>query len=842
MSDLTFALQRFEKGMVTRYDPINIPHDAFFLLKNCCVYRGDLISKFGAKFLFRVSVPVTSASFGTLDASGNGTFSFLASAPTGASLVLGSLSLSDGVNAYTDPSPQNGSLTSTPSGSGTVNYATGTVTISGGSPNGTVSGSYSFYPSLPIMGFATYTTSNTAPDDQLIFDQYYSYLYVGSGYGNASFNSTYQSSGKTLQWAGANYNLFMSCNFAQALFVSNGNPGMQFGVITAITTGVTTTITIPNHGLVVNDYVWLNEIIGATSLNATTYIVTAVTTNTFTIAANTSSETYIGGGIAQYLTSTGSDTSLDGIRYYTSNGWVNFAPPTAPFNPSTNNKVRYICGATSIVAYKGRLLLCGVWTTSSSGDIVQEPGTFIYSAIGTPFYSSFNPLSITNAGAWYFFPIGVYGGFISFNTSDSIISATPWLDSVLIELQSYKVRLISTNSATTPILYEYVTYEYGGLNKTATMTFGSGVISPSSGATNSKGLIAAGFTITNTTGVQRIDDDNPDFALTIDKTNNGYQRIICQRDYQAEIMYFTFPNERNQNIFPDTTLVYNYHDHTWAIWDESFTAYGTLFATSGVTWADLTEPWYTYTNPWNSFGLGSYNLFYAAGNQQGYVFERDVSSGSAESTSLTIAAISANTLTIYNHNLETGVFLRFSGAIGVTGLNGLVAQVTSVPNLNTVTISLTPTGTYLGGGQVIVLRPFYALTKEFSFGLPKGKAISLSTVALLTNVTPEGVGKFSFFGFANSNLSSSFNTPVGDYTPFITGSMTTEGTVDPAVYAIKYSQNKQWVRNSAGSTGGFAVQLGLGLSPSQLALAEQAPFVLSAYIFKYSVTSTDVGT
>ena len=833
----TVTVVQFDEGLNTRLSPFNIPDDSFSTLVNAYTYRGTVVKKPGTTLICRPVRAFSSTDWVTLSASGAGSFNAItiAEGAATASIQIGSVSLSDGTNTYTEPSTPDGTLVSSGTASGTINYATGDVTITGGAANQPITGTVGIFYGLPIMGifpFALQLGFGSSETVQFILDQSFAYNYVsGSNYGTATFNSYFYSSGNVCQWHGESWQLFDSEDFSNACWVSNGVAGMQFKLITGITVGSTTTVTIANHGLLVNDYVWFNEIQGTTQLNGLTGLVTSVIdSNSFVVNINsTGFAAYTTGGIAQYLTSSAANPDADGIRYYINGGFVNYAPPYIAFSTASGAApVRYICGANIILAFKSRLIFFGVYTTSSSGDIVFDGGSIVYSSLGSPFYTSLVPQNgQSSAGAFYFAPVGVYGGFISLNANENISSASLWLESVLIDFQSFKIRLLSTPSATAPFLYEYISSEYGGLNKTSALPFNNGTI----------GISPRGFLITNTAGCLRIDDDVPDIIYSISLQNNAYSRVIMQRDYQRELVYFTFPNARNTNLFPDTSLVYNYHDNTWAQFFESFCCYGPLLNTTSVTWASLTSPWYTYTQTWNSFGLGQQNLYYVGGNQQGFVLERDSQSGTAAANSLTIAAINGDTLTVENHNLEAGAVIAISGCIGVTSLNNSSYIVQSILGTSQFTINATASaGTYLGGGLIAVQDNFIIGTKAFNFGFPNAKTISVNTVRSMTNLNPEGVGDYSILSFANMDTSQPVNISTPSYSPLLLGSMSTAPDASTGFNEEQEMQQYVWKRTSV-NTAGFTVQFLFTMTPTQMLVQTNtnAPFQLQGFSFDYEL-------
>ncbi len=83
-------------------------------------------------------IVITGESVGSLDGSGDQTGELLDKTP----IVAGTVTMSDTANTYTDDGE--GVLTGAPAGTGTINYTTGVVTITGGEPNAALTADYDY--------------------------------------------------------------------------------------------------------------------------------------------------------------------------------------------------------------------------------------------------------------------------------------------------------------------------------------------------------------------------------------------------------------------------------------------------------------------------------------------------------------------------------------------------------------------------------------------------------------------------------------------------------------------------------------------------------------------------
>ena len=218
---------------------------------------------------------------------------------------------------------------------GVINYLTSVVTLTGTfAPGVAATACISYYPCLPVMGFRDLSVNSSQFPANLSFDTKYSYnvldafpytAYDVSYYKNPAADGVNlpgyipKTVWTPLTWNGQNYQQFYTLNYQGALWATNGievpfdptNVGMQYKPIVTVTIiaggpPATATLQIITHGLVVGDFVFVNEVLTTTGINFQTgYVITVTDANNVivefpfaTIATNGT------GGIAQYLTST----------------------------------------------------------------------------------------------------------------------------------------------------------------------------------------------------------------------------------------------------------------------------------------------------------------------------------------------------------------------------------------------------------------------------------------------------------------------------------------------------------------------------------------------------------
>lgn len=751
-----------------------IDNDSFPVLLNAYQWRGRIRRKRGTSLLTRLKrfFNSTSASYNsgsttiTLDGSGVGNLLTGFGLQANGNIVPGSVTITaPGPTLYTDPA-----MDGTLSPSGSINYASGQITIAAQAGQ-MVSAVFSYFPDLPVMGLEDFTATSTQFPTTIAFDTTYSYniltvfpytSYDVSFYKNlpsATYPGYVQKTNWTsVTWNGQDYQQFWTVNYQGALWATNGievpfdptNVGMQYNTITNITIGaggppaIVTITTATNHGLVVGDFVFINEVNGLTGINFQTGYVTAVpAANQITVEFPnaTIAGAYTNGGIVQYLTNR-SDITKDCIRWYDGDptngnpttpvlngtrGWVNFCPPLSRSNFSISDLPAaqyYLVGARMIIPFKDRLLFLGpVVQTSSAGSQVYLQDTIIYSQNGTPYYTvsftgdpslattTFNPILLpvnqtATAGAFWEDQTG-FGGFISAGIDQELITSSLNEDVLIVGFTNLQARVVYSGNDIIPFNFFFINAELGSGSTFSIINMDKGVISRG----------GRGFIITSQVEARRIDLEIPDTVFQIRLLNNGTERVCAQRDFINEWIYFTYPVNQINYKFPTQTLQYNYRDDSWAIFRESYTTYGSFRKQTGFTWATVGTvypTWRSWNAPWNAGESTLLQPEVIAGNQQGFVLVR--SDGTDEATSLYIQNIVNSTVTSPDHCLNIGDYIVISGCLGTvaSAVNGKIFSVESATQ-NTFVLNppLSNGLTYLGRGLITRMYVPYVQSKQF---------------------------------------------------------------------------------------------------------------------------------
>ena len=821
----------FDNGLKTYRTPFNIDNDAFPVLLNAYQWRGRVKRKRGTSLLGQLTryFDSTSTAFGSVTSfalvanEGNLLTGF--SLQSGGSIVPGTVTfdVSSTGNTYSDiapnPATPDGNLYVGAVASGTINYATGAITITGGGVGTVSNATFKYYPMLPCLGLEDFFTSSSNFPGTIGFDTTYAYnistatpfpIWSVSFYNNPATGAytgyTEKTTWTPVTWNGETYQQFWTTNYQGAMWTTNGfeipfssaNIGMQFiaaAKITSATQASATTVDFvipadPTVQLQIGDFVFANEFGGASSssLNFQTGFVTNIvgTTYTITFPSATIGAAGLTPGILQCLTCN-SDNTKDCIRWYngepinnasppvfqTGAGWVNFCPPISQSDAVISDLPAaqyYLVGCRIIQQFKDRLLFFGPVVQSSTGSPIYLQDTIIFSQNGTPYYtasfsgSATNPTTITPiltpnnqtaSPAAYFNDVTGFGGDVAAGLDQPIATVANNEDVLIIGFDSSYQVKLVYTGNDLLPFVFYVINAELGSNSTFSAI-------NTDAAVISRG--PRGFVMSSQTQVSRFDLDIPDSVFEIDLNNNGNERFCAQRDYINEWIYFTYvsDNDASNSVFPDETLQYNYRDNSWAIFRESYTTYGTFRQSQGDTWGNLTYPTW---NDWNStWGSGSNNLYQPiviGGNQQGFViFRAGIDAGTQESISLMIQSISGIIVTCPNHGLNANDYIVISGCLGTISsqLNGKVFKVGATITQNTFQLEGTPvtSGTYFGGGYITRVYTPFIQTKQFPVGWGFSKKTRLGAQKYLLSRTD--LSEITLLIFLSQNSDNPWNT------------------------------------------------------------------------------------
>lgn len=485
---------------------------------------------------------------------------------------------------------------------------------------------------------------------------------------------------------------------------------------------------------------------------------------------------------------------------------TNFTNPAA----SGNNRIRYTSDLTTwtdftpavdstnsifqcklIIPYYGRLLFLNTYEGTDDGMGTISANNYFnrcrFSQIGDPL----------QVDAWRSDTFGK-GGFIDAPTSESIISCEFYKNTLIVffERSAWELRYVGEYGL--PFIWERISSDYGSESTFSIVLFDQGVL-----AVGDKAIV-----VSSGNTVDRIDLDIPDEVFGFHNEDSGKERIQGVRDFQKQLVFWSYSDAGFNRKFPNHVLVYNYANQTWAILRDNVTAFGVLTNAAGVNW-DLPISWDSNTS-WDTRYQGEFPIP-ISGNQQGFVhyynFVLDADAvvdnliDFIEHESLFIKSITLNTssninLEITNHNLEEGEIIYIDGLNFIdsttklsvtTSINQkfyLVAKFVDINNIeineydfetneylvtshdNIDYIPVPGDATYVGGGVVALFPKVNIITKDFNPYQDRGLQMKMSYTDFQTDATPNSGVTINLF--VNSLIGASANVPF--YNPILKNS------------------------------------------------------------------------
>lgn len=500
----------------------------------------------------------------------------------------------------------------------------------------------------------------------------------------------------------------------------------------------------------------------------------------------------------------------DPIYYYTGTTWVAFTPTFL----TAGDK---ILTAKIIVAFKDRLLFLRTIEVNAAGTTnTEHKGRCRFSHNGSPLAASawLEPNQATADG----------GGWVDAATEEAIISAEFIKDRLIVKFERSTWEVAYTGNQVLPFVWQKLNTEFGSESTFSSVPFDKVILTVGSN----------GITACNGSNVERIDSKIPDQVFKFESEAAGVIRVAGVRDYKTEMVYWTYPafDKTKFSQFPNTVLVYNYKNQSWATNDDCITVFGYFEQTQDLTWAQKDYTWGEATWPWNSSVVKAASRQIIAGNQQGFVFVvdpgRNINAPVMQITNMAYAtATGVLTLTIIDHTLMDGEFIKIKNYQGVTIGGYGIYKVSKVVDKDTIEILTTIfTGAYLGGGVVSRVSMIDILTKRFNPYLNKGVRCLIANVEFAVQKTSSG--QITVDHYVSSSTFSMLNEAT------INNVIMGSGVLETSPYADVAFENMQtllWHKVFFQSEGQF-VQLRLYLTEDQMlvpAIANSG-FELEAFI------------
>lgn len=438
----------------------------------------------------------------------------------------------------------------------------------------------------------------------------------------------------------------------------------------------------------------------------------------------------------------------DGIRWYDGSGagqgWSNFNPQV--------NTTDFLNGGLIILPYKDRLLVLNTLEGANLGATVRFPQRARWCQNGTPYYVNAPAGVGVDINSWRSDIVGK-GGFIDAPTAESIVSAEFIKDTLIVYFERSTWQLVYTGNEVLPFIWQKINTELGTESTFSIVPFDRGVF----------GIGNYGVITCDSVNVQRIDQKIPDEVFEIQNKNDGVKRVFGVRDYNAQLVYWSFPVNSDEDneapsyelTFPNQVLVYNYLDGSWAEFDDCFTCFGYWQRFSDITWAQLNRTWESSNFSWNSGVLQARYPDVIAGNQRGFVviFSQLQQLGQ-NSPSLPISNINPATrlITAPDHNLVNNQYVLITGVQGTTGINNVIYKVTQA-TVNTFVLDTgTFTGVYTGRGLITHMPNIFIETKQFNPFYERADSVRLNYVDIYIDRTDDGEFTANFYTSSNESV------------------------------------------------------------------------------------------
>lgn len=702
-------IANFQTGLQKNVQPWLVEDDAQTEIYDAYVRDGVIMKRDGYNYYatgLKSGTPycesriVRSASIdltGTVDGA-NTTFTASLTTP----VRRGGITVTDSSVGQTLTDNGTGSLTG--DGIGTIDYTTGSlsITFTSAPTSGTPSATYQYHPGLPVMMVANFV-SNDNSQELLVADEDFLNRY------NSSTNRLDDITSRV--YTGAYTNFFDWVQYpkitddARLLFVNNVDPIQSYD-------GTTVTDFVAYMS---TDTAVTGEVVGAGTGSQTEYTYTTsqnpVQPGSVTIDATV--------GAAPVSMTDDGDGNLSGtagtgtINYYT--GAISLTFSTAPDN-ATNVTIDYtpvddyVQTCLHMFNYKDRLIL--LRTTETNGTVY--PQRIRISGTG----QSGDDFRTSATGA----------GLIDIPDQEWITGAAFNRDDLIIFTRRSTWILKYTGNDIVPFSLDRLDDTRGNFAPFAPISY--------LGFT--KGYSPKGMVVTDGYQLQRNDDKIPDYTFNeIDQSE--FDLCFSGSVDEDDMHYLIHPHPDEspdaETSISDRILVQNYRENNFSVYRIPLSCMGLYYESFGVTWNDLTTSYPDADGVWDAFGLDYanwYSFSYAedmpisiGGGHKGEIWRLNVAEGEDNPVRVRGLTISSSSPLVLNvvtdwNNYKVGDYVFFSGVDGATEVNGRQAVVESVTGNNTFTAKFEVSNpetinTYTANtGTVSRSIPFEFTTKNFN--------------------------------------------------------------------------------------------------------------------------------
>lgn len=462
--------------------------------------------------------------------------------------------------------------------------------------------------------------------------------------------------------------------------------------------------------------------------------------------------------------------TYDPIRYYNNSTWTDLQPLVTSTITLWQSLI--------LIPYYGRLLALNTWEGTTGSTYTGAKNFFSrcrFSQIG-------DPTDQTNG--WRSDVFG-RGGFVDAPTNEAIVSAAFFRNTLIVffEYSTWQLRYIGEYGL--PFIFERISSDFGSVSTYSPVVFDQGVMSVSD-----RGIIQAAAN-----GVTRLDEQIPEQVFSFEIQNSAPNFVHGVRDFEKELVYWNYLDTANASTtqsYPNTVLLFNYRNNTWAKFRDTITCFGPAQFQFSVTWDSLDTFWESSVS-WDSVDDQQYVDYVTAGTQAGFV---NIYQNPDATTPLPITTLYAPTMaitaidftqhptqiTIPAHNLANGEIIYITGTLwsGIDpGLNNQIYRVTIantgmplMPDPDIITLSIwdqeslsydavdiTSSATYIGGGRITLFPKMNIVGKDFNPFQGAGKQFKLSFIdfQMDSNLASPGINAVTIQLFVNSYLGEQAN-------------------------------------------------------------------------------------
>ncbi|HEX4374891.1 MAG TPA: hypothetical protein VHZ50_16420 [Puia sp.] len=757
-----FTIAGYTSGLQTDKKPFLIPDKAFSVLRNGYVFRERVIKRQGLELVGRLSRNFPGLTFGAFPSvtapppftritfTGN-LYTTAGIVPeASATIAAGSVSISSLGGGYTwqDSNLDGNLITTATSGIGyngvITNIVSGaTTTISIIAANSLIAGDTVYLSGIlgtlgDQLNNQYFTVLSSTPTDYVI---------------NVATTGTFI--------AGAGTSSFVAgqVNYLAGTFILSVNNGLQSSSITG---SFSYNPNLPVMGIESRD---LNTINNEQTIFFDTKYAYIFATNQFNwIAPYTWS-----GTDKDFFSSTNYQGADSSIRTFFVTNFVD--DPGSPvrytqdgstfidFAPVLDGVGTKLLQARIFIPYYGRLL---AFNTIEGPALGMGGNKNFFTRVR--FSQEGNPL---DSDAWRVDIFG-RGGFADAPTAETIIGVAFWKNTLIVffERSTWQLRFVGEYG--TPFLFERISSDFGSESTFSSLVFDQGIL-----AIGDRAIISA-----TSTSVNRIDEAIPDQVFDIRNVEAGPERVQGIRDFQRELAFWCFTDDEiadGTQKYPNSVLVYNYRNNTFAIFRDNVTAFGTLQPATGITWDSLNVSWDDTNTTWDSVQNNALFPKIVSGNQQGFIHyygyvRPDEPSLGITNIDLTVTPI---TITVPNHNLENDEIVYIQNLSFVdtsvipfiplgSDLNNKIYLVKKIDDDNlslfrwsvqnqqyfsnfSFTPIFSPSLGYLGSGVLSLFPLLDVQTKDLNPFAPKGKQLKASYIDFLMSKTASAAFSINLF-------------------------------------------------------------------------------------------------